>query len=128
MAVDAIYSDSYKSAHRISNTFGATPNDEADVQKIDISTLTGPDGSAPTSVTVERIQWMVNGIDYVTLEWDHTTDEEIDTLSGSESRDYTRYGGFHDSGTGGTGDIILSTSGATEGGSYDIYIELKHEA
>lgn len=126
MAVDTIYSDNYRSAHRISNTFTGT-SDETDVQKVDISTLVGPDGSAPSSVTVEKLQWTVGGLNWVMLEWDHTTDAEIDTLSGSDARDYSRYGGFHDDGSGGNGDIILSTDGAAAGGSYDIYLELKHE-
>lgn len=127
MAVKTIYSDNHKSAHRISNTFGATPSDESDAQKIDISTLTGPGGSAPSSVTVNRINWNIDGINHVILEWDHTSDAEIDTLTRAESRDYTRYGGFQDHGSGGNGDIILTTDGATEGGSYDIFLELKHE-
>lgn len=127
MAVKTIYSDSYKSAHRISNTFGATPSDESDVQKVDISTLTAPSGGSPSKVTVDKLDWAIDGINYVILEFDRTTDVEIDTLTGHHSRDYCKYGGLHDDGSGGNGDIILTTDGVTDGGAYDIFIELRHE-
>ena len=53
---------------------------EADVVKVDVSALTGPDGTAPTYTVIEEIQWSINGFTSVRLEWDATTDDEIAIL------------------------------------------------
>lgn len=99
---------------------------ESGVTKVDISTFTTPAGSAATYSVVERIDYQVNGFNYVTLRWDHTTDDEIAVLAGNGVLDLTRQGGRVDpKSTGGTGDILLTTDGAVDGASYDITLYLK---
>ena len=100
---------------------------ESDVQKVDISTLAGPDGvNAPSSLSVEYIEYTVQGFEAVRLEWDHTTDEIIAVLSGEGYKDWRNVGGMHDSGSGGTGDILVSTVGtAAANDTYDITIGFK---
>lgn len=101
--------------------------DEADVVKVDKSTLTGPDGTEPGRVVLEKIEWSIQGFTYVLLEWDHTTDITQLVLSGDNYMDFCSVGGLQATGSGGTGDIILSTSGAGAGDTYTItlYCRLK---
>ena len=97
---------------------------EAAVVKVDKSTFTGPDKDIePGSLTVMEIQYQVDGYDQVELLWDHSTDVLIDVLKGQDVISYEFVGGKHDTGSGGTGDILLTTAGT--GGSYDIQLRLK---
>jgi hypothetical protein len=99
---------------------------ESDVTKVDISTLLTGSGGVPTYTAIERIDWAVWGFNYVLLEWDHTTDDEIATLAGVGSLDWTYEGGNVDPrSSGGTGDILLTTSGTTANSGYDITIRLR---
>ncbi len=99
---------------------------ESDVTKVDISTLLNAAGQTATYTTIERIDWAVWGFNYVLLEWDHTTDDEIATLAGVGSLDWTYEGGNVDPrSSGGTGDILLTTSGTTANSGYDITIRLR---
>lgn len=102
---------------------------ESNVVKVDISTLKLVDGvTVPTYTAIEYIEYSVSA-GYVLLEWDHTTDDEIAVLSGQGSMDWTPYGGLVDPrSTGGTGDILLSTSGFASGDTYDITIQLRLKA
>ncbi len=95
---------------------------ESNVVKIDISTLTGPDGLTTTTFPIEELVWNIQGFTSVRLTWDHNTDIVIDILSGQGYRDYRNYGLLCDSGTGGTGDVLLTTAGAVSGATYDITI------
>lgn len=116
-----------RSTHHITgrNTDGTA---ETAVQKVDISTLTGPDGkNPPSSVTVEAIEYNVQGFSSVELLWDRTTNQTIGFLAGAEERNWYSAGGKHDPGSGGTGDILLTSRDAAAGDTYDITLVLKHE-
>lgn len=102
---------------------------ESGVVKVDISALTDPNGNVATYSAVDRIEYSVWGMNYVTLAWDHTTDDEIAVLSGQGVMDWSQAGGNVDPrSTGGTGDIILTTDGATDGGGYDITLYVRPKA
>jgi hypothetical protein len=64
------------------------------------------------------------------LYWDRDTDEVAEVLSGVGMFDYSKWGGLHDPkrdealGANSTGDILLSTDGASDGDSYNIIISL----
>ena len=105
----------------VTGAFNTT--DETDTVLVDLSTLTGPSGTAPTKVRIDEITWSVaDGFDYVLLEWDHATDSTIEYFQGRGYMDYTPYGGKNDPGSGGTGDLILTTSGGASGDSYSFLI------
>lgn len=98
---------------------------EAAVTKVDISTLLTSSRGVPTYSAVQRIEYNVNGM-VVRLHWDHTTDDTVAQLAGSGLIDVSADGGLVDpKSTGGTGDILLTTSGHSSGDSYDITIWLK---
>jgi hypothetical protein len=96
---------------------------ESGVTKIDISTLTTATGAVPTYSKIERIEYSVWGFNYVTLRWDHTTDDEIAVLKGNGIIDTSMDGGMVDpKSAGGTGDILLTTDGGADGSGYDLTI------
>jgi hypothetical protein len=123
--VTALFVGRRRAAYRLTNVSDGTG--ENAVAKVDISTLTGPNGvSATTKTVVEQIEWSIQGFTSVRLFWDHTTDDEIAVLSGAGFKDYRDYGGLVDPGsTGGTGDVLLTTAGAAAGATYDITITLR---
>jgi hypothetical protein len=98
--------------------------DETDTVVIDVSTLTGPDGTPATGVRIDEVTGSLNGgWDYVLLEWEHTTDDVVDYFHGQGYMDYTPYGGKNDPrSAGGTGDLILTTSGGAAGDTYSFLI------
>jgi len=94
---------------------------ESAVVKVDISTLTGPDGTPPTAVKLLEASWAIQGFVSVRLHWDHTTDDELKVLTGVGYDNYTAIGGLMDPrSTGGTGDILFTTNGGVAGATYDI--------
>lgn len=97
---------------------------ESAVVKVDISTLTGPDGTPPTRTVVEKIEYDISGMT-IRLYWDHTTDDEIAVLGGSGFLDWSESGGLVDNGTGDTGDILLTTNGHAAGDTYNITLWLR---
>ena len=99
---------------------------ESLVTKADISTYDLGQGVAPTKSQVKEIQWSIQGFTSVRLYWDHTTDDTVDVLAaGNGYRDYSLAGMLPDPATaGGTGDLLLTTAGATSGATYDILITL----
>ena len=101
---------------------------EADVVKWDASALTGPNGVAPTSITIEEIFWNIQGITSVRVEFDATTDDLAFALSGSGYLDLTAVGGVKDPlSSGTTGDILFTTNGAVSGGTYNILMVVRLE-
>jgi len=105
---------------------------EAAVQKIDISTLIGSDGSTastgerPQSLVIIKADWEVIGFPSVSLLWDRTSADEVAILMNDTGRtDYERSGGKVEANTAaaGTGDILITTNGtATAGDTYRIKV------
>lgn len=99
---------------------------ESGVVKVDVSALTSTKGTTAIYTTINRIEYSVFGMNHVTLAWDATTDDEIAVLSGQGVLDFFPEGGMTDpKSTGYTGDIKLTTDGATASGGYDITLWLK---
>lgn len=100
---------------------------ESGVTKVDISTLIGPNGNAPTYTKIREILWSIQGFSSIRLYWDHTADDEIAVLAaGHGYHDFTGLGGLVDPrSTGGTGDILLTTAGNINGATYDITLVLE---
>ena len=102
---------------------------ESNVTKFNVSDFTDGTGLTATSSTIDLIEYSVSGFNYVVLEWDHTTNDEIAVLSGQGVNDWYAMGGKTDPGSsGGTGDILLTTDGAVDGASYDITLHIRPKA
>lgn len=96
---------------------------ETNVVKIDKSTLTGPEGAEPGSIAIEYIEWDIQGFDYVKLAWDHTADDTALVLYGGGLMDMTDRSKLIDpASAGGTGDLLLTTSGLGATFSYTIHL------
>lgn len=127
VASNVIFKGSQRYAVQITNISDGTG--ESGVTKVDISTLTGPQNVAPTAVTLEEVLWNVQGFTSVRLYWDHTTDDVMKVLNASGYHDYTKVGGLKDPRSpGGTGDVLLTTSGAASGATYDITLVFRLES
>lgn len=122
---DVLFSGRRRSVHHITgrNTDGTA---ETDVQKIDISTLTSPNGGTPSQVYVEAIEYLTSGFGNVQLLFDNSTNERIANLAGSGEVSWVSAGGFLNPATG-TGDILLTTRDAAANDTYDITVWLKHK-
>lgn len=107
-------------SYNVRGVFDTT--DETNTVIIDLSTKMGPLGAAPSKLRIEEIFWTIYGFDSVTLSFDRDTDVIIDYFSGQGYMDYRPYGGKIDNGTGGTGDLLLSTLGGVSGGNYSLII------
>lgn len=109
---------------------------EADVAKVDKSTLVARDGAEPASLDIEAIAWACDGMT-VRIEWDHTTDDLAMAVSG---RGYIDFRGKDldivptdcrlkdPRSTGGTGDILFTTVGHTSGDTYNVTLWLRKMA
>lgn len=99
---------------------------ESGVVKIDISTLTGLNGRAPTKLAIVEAQWSISGFTSVQLNWDAATDDEAIILVGNGYRDFFGSGGLVDpqSATP-VGDLLLTTYGAAANATYDILLTVR---
>lgn len=97
------------------------------VRKIDISELRTITGAVPTRTSVQNIFWDVKGFNNVELFWDRNPKSRIAVLSGQGGGNFMPNGGLADPGESGdaTGDILLTSNGASIGNAYDITIQLK---
>ena len=120
-----VFSGSRRRVIKLTNVSDGTG--ESDVVKVDVSALTGPDGTSPTSVVIEWIDYDIQGFTDVRLEWDATTDDLIAVLGpGQGFMDWTANGGLKDpQSTGSTGDVLLTTTGAASGDTYTITIGMR---
>ena len=125
VGVDYIFKGTRKVKVRFTNISDGTG--ETAVTKVDISTLTGPDGTAPTKLVVEEVEGMVQGFSSVQLFFDHTANDELAILgTGYSYFNWRDGGGFTDpASAGGTGDILLTTVGASATATYDITLTLR---
>jgi len=100
---------------------------ETDVKKVDISELRMTDGSVPTRTSIEWIEWHCFGITCV-LEWDRAPHEIIKRINAngveSSGKSCNTISDPSD-GTDGTGDILLTTTNADSGDTYDITLCIK---
>ena len=100
---------------------------EAAVKKIDVSALSDSStGQACTGVRLARIVYSTFGMS-VKLLWDSTTDTICWDLNAdyTTDEDFTDFGGIRNTaGSGKTGDIMLTTTGHTNGDSYVIVLTL----
>jgi hypothetical protein len=95
----------------------------------DISALAvGPDGTASSKFAIERIDYVIDGMQVV-VEFDATTDDFIATLAGTGTIDFTqdgKYQGYIDPASSGTtGDIVGTTVGHTAGDKATIILYLR---
>ncbi len=117
---EVVFSGLTKYAVRITCISDGTGENKA--TKVDISTLVG----APTYTAIEEISWDVQGFSSVQLYWDHSTDDIIDIMSGRGARSYKDISYLFDPrSAGGTGDILLSSSDAIAGATYDIVLVIQ---
>lgn len=98
---------------------------ESDVVKIDKSSFTDRNDEELPLLRVLAVAWSIQGFSRITLETDHTTDDTMLVMSGNGYRNYEHVGGLFDpNSTGGTGDLLLTSTGAASGASYDIDVEV----
>lgn len=110
---------------QLTNTSDGTG--EAAVKKVDVSALSDSStGQACTGVRLAKIVYSTFGMS-VKLLWDATTDTICWDLNEdyTDSEDFTEFGGIRNTaGSGKTGDIMLTTTGHTNGDSYVIVLTL----
>ncbi len=125
--VQTVHDGGYRQSVHLTNESDGTG--ESAVAKVDISTKTNGAGDVATYSTIDFIEYSVSGFNYVVLEWDHDTNDEIAVLSGQGVIDWYAAGGKTDpQSTGGTGDIVLTTDGGADGAMYDITIHFRPKA
>lgn len=96
------------------------------VPKVVLANCDLGNGVAASRSSVKEIQWSIQGFSSVRLFWDHTTDATIAVLAqGNGYAEYGALGMLSDPLVGnGTGDILLTSSGALAGATYDITLVL----
>ena len=94
---------------------------EAAVQKVDISALPG----APTKVAIEKVQFVTVGM-AVNVLFDHTADDLALVLNGTGEFCMKDAPLADPASAGGTGDILFTTVGHTNGDSYCIKLCLRY--
>jgi hypothetical protein len=123
VGTDVLFNGTRRYIVRLTNISDGTG--ESAVIKVDKSTLTNGNGTEPGKLILTYAEWSINGFASVRLLFDHTTDDELLLMgTGSGWRNFEKTGGFADpASTGGTGDVLLTTSGASATATYDIYLE-----
>jgi hypothetical protein len=110
---------------QLTNTSDGTG--EAAVKKVDVSALSDSStGQACTGVRLAKIVYSTFGMS-VKLLWDATTDTICWDLNAdyTTDEDFTDFGGIRNTaGSGKTGDIMLTTTGHTNGDSYVMVLTL----
>lgn len=98
---------------------------ESAVTKVDVSGLNADgEGRACTSVTIERIQYDVSGMQVQVL-WDATTDLVCATLSSSATLCFKDFGGLKNNAAAGkTGDVNFTTTNHSAGDTYTVVLSL----
>ena len=100
---------------------------ESAVLKVDVSGLETYQGLTCTGVTIERVEYTTDGMS-VSILWDASTDVLAVKLPQNQSGtfDFRKIGGLkNNSGTGKTGDVLLTTVGHTSGDSYMVILHMR---
>jgi|TARA_R100001510_G_C7649146_1_gene206545 hypothetical protein len=100
---------------------------ESNVAKVDVSALAANSaGQACTEVSIQRIYWACIGMS-VRLDFDATTNVLAIGLPADSTGDeyYDSFTGIpNNAGTGKTGDILFTTTGASANDTYMVILEL----
>ena len=100
---------------------------ESNVAKVDVSALAANSaGKSCTEVSIQRIYWACIGMS-VRLDFDATTNVLAIGLPADSTGDeyYDSFTGFpNNAGTGKTGDILFTTTGASANDTYMVILEL----
>ncbi len=124
VTTNVIFNGSTRYAARFTNISDGTG--ETNVIKVDISTLTLPDGTPCTRCAFEELKWDVHGFSSVKASWDHNTDDTAEVMSGQGTVSYAHLGYMFDpASAGGTGDVLFTTNGPVAGATYDITLVLQ---
>ena len=129
VTVENIY-DGVSSQHLVRHiTNRSDGTGENAVVKVDASTFAMPDGSPVEYFNVQRIEFSVWGFNYVAVEFNATSNDEIAVLQGQGEVDWSQDGGKVDpQSAGSNGDILVTTNGGAAGSGYDITMWLKKKA
>ena len=115
-----------KAVIQLTNLSDGTGEDA--VNKIDVRGLTArEDGTACSSVLIEKVSHSIIGFTQVQLLFDATANTIALGLAQDSNghMDFSDFGGLKNtSGSGKTGDILLTTIGASSNDSYVIVLEL----
>ena len=109
-------------------------NDLDELKVLDISTILTKAGLPTTRTVLEKYEYDVRGYAFVKVLWERNPRVVMLHLTGSQmgQHDYREVGGIVDPGEegDGTGDLLVSTAGATSGDSFRItlYLKLKDSA
>ncbi len=103
---------------------------ESDVRKITVGDYLTVNGDTATRLAIEKVEFSCYGFTSILLEFDGVPDDPICVIGGNDSDclDYRPVGGIVDNNEEGTGDIMLTSSGATSGDSYNITITFRPKA
>ena len=116
----------HKAVIQLTNLSDGTGEDA--VNKIDVSGLTArEDGTACSSVLIEKVSHSIIGFTQVQLLFDATANTIALGLAQDSNghMDFSDFGGLKKTaGSGKTGDILLTTIGASSNDSYVIVLEL----
>ena len=116
----------HKAVIQLTNLSDGTGEDA--VNKIDVSGLTArEDGTACSSVLIEKVSHSIIGFTQVQLLFDATANTIALGLAQDSNghMDFRDFGGLRNTaGSGKTGDILLTTIGASSNDSYVIVLEL----
>lgn len=102
---------------------------ESAVKKLDIATLIGPNGRAPTYLSLLHVQGDIDGMTvklYTAWGTNPTTFAQLAGPSICINYEKLSGGGMFGSGSGtGDGSLLLTTTGHTTGDSYDLILRFR---
>ena len=123
---DGFYPDSRKPEKRYIVNFSCISDGtgETDVIKLALGDFLTPSGYAAERFVIENVAVAGYGFAYITLEFDRAPHQLACLISDTANFDFGD-NGIVDDGIDGTGNLILTTSGATAGDSYSITVTFR---
>jgi len=103
---------------------------ETNVIKVNRSELRVPAGTVPSKLVVEKIQYMVHGLT-VKIAWSYDSEQVIAYLNGGVAADSAagklcwEMDGLVPATDTGEGDIVVTTTNASSGDTYDITMTVR---
>lgn len=102
---------------------------ESQVKKVDLQDLTFSDGLPPDALIIEDVEYGITGYTSVELLFDRdpTPVSAIRLSAGEGKLSYQKHGGLQDPqrDQAGTGNLLLTSNGATNGDMYEILLHMR---